>query len=343
MVLLYHGWFQHLFALDSPLYWLAYPGFQGFTGVHLFLLLSGFCIHARVASGGSTGGFFTFWRRRLTRLYPPYLASVALSYLVLLRPGWAALAIHLIFLFPFFPTRLWNTGNLVYWTLALEEQLYLLYWPLLWLRRRLPMRAVLSLTLVVTLAWRAVAVFALGSRPPMWLTPAEYEGALAAQSGWAWLTLAPARWFEWVLGAALAEQYFRGHVVLRPFLTLAALVVALAGQRSPLGWVVTDPAWGVFYLGLFAWVLQKNWHWRPLAAVGIFSYSLYLVHVPFLSLVQPLLTLVLPDSLAYPLGCALVLPPAYLFYLLVERPAIRASKRAPGKEKASRDREGLPT
>lgn len=342
MVLLYHGWFGPLITQIRPdFFWLAYPAWQGFTGVHLFLLLSGFCIHARAAGTGRARPFLDFWRRRLTRLYPPYLAAVLLSFLMLSGPGrnelGVALAIHATFLFPFFPVSVWNSGNIVFWTLALEEQLYLLYSPFLWLRRRLSLQGVVAIALGVTLIFRALAVFWQQARTPMWSTPVEFLGALPEQGGVAWLTLGPARWFEWVLGAALAESYFRGRLRftrLTGLLSLLALAAALAGQWSRPGWVLTDPCWGLFYLGLCAWTLtrkpeQLSAHpfWRAAARVGLYSYSLYLVHVPVLDLLQPALLTLIPQALALPLSCLLVLPCAYLFYRVFERPALNWSRQ----------------
>ncbi|MCE7872634.1 acyltransferase, partial [bacterium CPR1] len=241
------------------------------------------------------------------------------------------------FTLPFFPVTLWNSGNIVFWTLALEEQLYLLYSPFLWLRKRLSLTGVVAVVLGVTLFFRAIAVYGLQARTPMWSTPVEFLGALSAQGGAAWLTLGPARWFEWVLGAALAERYFQGRLRFSRWVGLASLVAlaaALAGQWSRPGWVLTDPCWGVFYLGVCAWTLTREperlsslLFWRAASQVGLYSYSLYLVHVPVLDLLQPALGTLIPQALALPLGCLLVLPCAYGFSLLFERPALEWSRR----------------
>src|SRR5437868_13273489 len=55
----------------------------GYTSVFLFFVISGFCIHlhwtkARAAGRAATIDFIPFWRRRLWRLYPPYLLALAL-------------------------------------------------------------------------------------------------------------------------------------------------------------------------------------------------------------------------------------------------------------------------
>src|SRR5690242_5231021 len=50
----------------------------GYLGVPLFFVISGFCIHMAAASGRPLRPL-DFWKRRLRRLYPPYLASLLFS------------------------------------------------------------------------------------------------------------------------------------------------------------------------------------------------------------------------------------------------------------------------
>src|SRR2546428_2282337 len=69
------------------------PFDYGRQGVTLFLVISGFCIHLTVAKklAGGQGvacNWAAFWRRRFHRLYPPYLAAIAVSLLCVLAVGW---------------------------------------------------------------------------------------------------------------------------------------------------------------------------------------------------------------------------------------------------------------
>src|SRR5947209_7676075 len=68
---------QAALASALPVFVTAITDYGRF-GVHLFLIISGFCIHLRVARGGGTAGVdvVRFWRRRLTRLYPPYFVAL---------------------------------------------------------------------------------------------------------------------------------------------------------------------------------------------------------------------------------------------------------------------------
>src|SRR5678815_655744 len=59
----------------------------GYIGVFLFFVISGFCIHLQWAKARATQQpqsiqFGSFWRRRIRRLYPPYLIAFGLFLLM---------------------------------------------------------------------------------------------------------------------------------------------------------------------------------------------------------------------------------------------------------------------
>ena len=154
-------------ARDAPwLVALGVPAAMGFSGVYLFFVISGFCIHLTWARRRAEGqeptiDFLAFWRRRIWRLYPPYFVALSLFLLLLWIEG-----------APFFRTQraAWDVGlhlflvqnvdpsssgsiNSVFWTLAVEEQLYLAYFLLLALRRRLGWSATLGICLAARVGW----------------------------------------------------------------------------------------------------------------------------------------------------------------------------------------------
>ncbi len=117
-------------------WWLSWSGRYGYTGVYIFFVISGFIIPYSLYRGGYTlRNFGRFVVKRGIRLYPPYLISIPISLLAanfVLRPlapgsiihvGGRQLLYHLFFLNDLAGAP-WI--NVVYWTLAIEWQWYLL-------------------------------------------------------------------------------------------------------------------------------------------------------------------------------------------------------------------------
>jgi len=152
-VVFYHAVWQSSSAVPGNLFrWpvksLQFLSSFGYIGVFLFFVISGFCIHLQWAKSRANGQphsiqFGSFWRRRLRRLYPPYLIAFALF---LLMAAFSTginfthffaydVVMHLLMLHNLDPNTCYSING-VFWTLAIEEQLYLAYFLLLFLRTR---------------------------------------------------------------------------------------------------------------------------------------------------------------------------------------------------------------
>jgi len=308
---------------------------QGRLGVNLFLIASGFAIHMRAATDRELG-FLAFWKRRLVRLYPPYLLVVALSAagaIAVGKFGGESLAVDLlllVFLLQNTTRAAWHIENGPLWTLALEEQLYLLYSPLLALRKRAGWAVAIGVVAGATVAWRLAGET---------LIPIEWR--------FHWFLIGPARWLEWALGA-LAAEAFVGKVKLPSFassplafaLFLAAAEAADCTPRDSLvgaaAHVVADPLYGIAFFSLVTrMVARPNDAWsegggRKLVAIGLFSYSLYLLHVPVMGLAKIIgFHLHIPTWGVFALRAALPFPIAWGFHRAVERPFMERSRRLP--------------
>lgn len=336
----------------------------GYAGVFLFFVISGFCIHlsqarARAAGLAARVEFRPFWRRRVRRLYPPYLAALLLSLAVaaatvglpLTRHFTWDVASHLLMVHNFDPRTCYSISS-VFWTLAVEEQLYLAYFLLLSLRGRRGWRATLAVCFAARAAWLALTV-ALRETAGVELPFAES---------------AAAHWFAWALGALAVESAY-GLVALprwcrdlrvgaAALAAAAALAYAQDAADLPRGpqeavWLLLHPAWSFgFFVLLNRAVASERGRARGfgpprafawLAAVGVVSYSLYLTHPLVLLLAWRVEWVPLPPLAIYLLVVApLCLAFAWLFFQLFERPFLARPARgaaAFGRGDAARPRD----
>jgi len=278
----------------------------GFVGVDVFFVISGYLITAMLLQDIAAKRFsiLDFYVRRARRILPALLAVVAATLLAgffLLPPNeleQVAKAARRIAVFAsnhlFWQTQndywqqsaLANQPLLHTWSLAVEEQFYLIMpWLLLLcfkLKQRLGVLSVLSLL--------GAASLAMGQ---YWLT-----GQAAAA-----FYLLPSRAFELLVGATLAvvlQQGNRQSVFVNQW--IGSIGFAFIGasiffyhEKMPFpGVAALLPCLGaaaVIYAGAanhsdqISWVnrLLKN---RGLVFVGLMSYSLYLWHWPVLVLVR---------------------------------------------------------
>ena len=341
----------------------------GFAGVNLFLVISGFAIHYIWAARGDSASFSVpaFWRRRLWRLYPTYIAVVVIAVVY-------AVATHDV---GHSMTRNWPLGGgevpdalliggqlllvgagmlavpfvEVAWTLGLELQLYAAYSAF---ARRLraigPVRLV-AIAFGVAVAWRLGSMLILDPGPGERLLNAPRVHARHLYL----LNQIPGRWFEWMLGLLAAEAWFGRvrlpwwcrRVEVGAVLLVAAYLVtrhpAGAGEVGGRGYVATeiirDPLYGLAFFVLLNWLIRLELR-RPallttppaaaLASVGIFSYSLYLLHTTAISVFSHVFAGHPGASVLWYLGAlAASLASAWVFFRLVESRFLRLPSARP--------------
>lgn len=334
--------------------WLAVPVravvHYGYISVFLFFVISGFCIHlhwAKAQAAGKTASlaFIPFWRRRLHRLYPPYLFALALFLIVAAVADGVAFTrfylydtvLHLLMLHNFDSHTAYGING-VFWTLALEEQLYLAYFLLLFLRRRWGWRTTLACCAGARVGWLVLSL-AIKNHYGFFLPVNE---------------AAAAHWFTWALGAVSVEAAC-GLLVLprwcrswRIGLMALAAAAGLAYLQENIGmtwyvhdavWLLTHPLWAI---GLFILVNRvvaaeltgRLWRnaprlWRWGASVGLFSYSLYLTHELVMLEIWRFTGRGLPGFVvAILLMTPLSVAAAYLFFWFCERPFLPRSAAA---------------
>ncbi len=327
-VVLYHVYSKNLlpmsgYRLPEPLHAI---GDNGNLGVYIFFVISGFVIAQSIRGSHITPRFVGWFAlRRSLRLDPPYWATIAamiaLSYVSgrvqrdhapLPLPTWDAVVAHLLYLQGFlgYPQIVG-----VFWTLCYELQFYLALvvvtgvWQ--WLRPGLRTRWIGFGPLWVASLWCVT------------VSPDPAGEALFVY-GWPYFFLGVAvNWVHngdetpYVLAIVAA-----GTVALLPFAPLKAgiaLVTAAAIYQVSISDRLTSLTLG-----------------RPLQYLGRISYSLYLVHMLIgtpivrfglrhLGPVHFTTAVVLTC-----LGVAASVAAAHVMYVVVERPAVRWSRRLRG-------------
>jgi len=309
----------------------AFVAILGWSGVDLFFVLSGFLITGiLIDARGSDRYFRSFYARRTLRIFPLYYLVVFLSMLVLpLFPRW-----HTLLAGPerFEQWAYWTYlvnfavavrdqfrhGILdVAWSLAIEEQFYLVWAAVVWLIPPRWLGALCAAIVIAVPAARAIAIADAANPIDVYVLPHYRADTLALGGLLAWLVRrgwldALAGVAPWTLVAALAgavacavadqTAFWWGPHTQRLGYSLfaftgAALIVA----------AVTRPE-----ASRFPRALSAGW----LRAFGKYSYCMYLIHLPVSRTVQEFV--IAGDE--FPLVFGSLLPAQVGYYVLATAP-----------------------
>ncbi len=308
----------------------------GHIAVDVFIVVSGFCLMLPIARRGDRmPPLREFFTRRARRILPPYYASLLLSCLFIVTVAHAATGTvwdnSLPLTLPQFLAHLslvhdlplgLRGGSINYplWSIAVECQVYLFLPLIVPSLRRIGTAWTLAWTVGLGLLAHVASHGRLDSATP-WYLGLFTLGAVAARETLSrprpfWRPLANGLWVLVVLAIAAKGKLF--FAAYSPYLdTLiglaAALTMAAIYQDAPLQ-----------KSRLTRWL-----SWPPLVRVGLFSYSLYLVHAPLLHAADLVLTRLfhpgpVPMFLLLLASSPLVVAAAYGFHLLFERPFLTA-------------------
>jgi peptidoglycan/LPS O-acetylase OafA/YrhL len=305
------------------------PGFThaGQVGVTLFFVLSGFLITALLLGDWREHaqiGFAGFYMRRGLRLLPALVAMLAVVTPLMALTGhdWVQATLPALLYYA-------NWAQVVAgqipvlghtWTLSIEEQFYIV-WPALLLALLVTFRGI---------KWPIVilcggAVIAIVARILLWEPTVEgffrvFYGSdtradallLGCALGFIF-SRRPVKPPKWVVGAAVATGVL---CIVTPSLGFLAVVGLTAVAIASL-----------VLVALAATTVGGMLDWAPLVWFGTASYSLYLWHVPILSLIRE-------SSLGHSLlgtaaAAVLTLAAAAISRKFVELPALRLRPRAP--------------
>ena len=264
----------------------------GRLGVDFFFVLSGFLItrsllRARTEHPQERWALWaSFHGRRMRRIFPVFYMTLALVFLGLPSERTIAMLWHACFLtnwYFIFQGHYLGAGAHL-WALAVEQQYYLLWPPIILFVPRRQLRAAALFMILLGIIFRGLAgLYAWPSIIFDVATPSAFEAMGCGAVLSLWMTLrenTPARSALWIslLGLSgllllLLRIIFQG---TRPGDLLSLLTTEL--DRSLLiTWVIAQAVWGI--PGPIGRVLES----APARALGAWSYAIYICHNFFLT------------------------------------------------------------
>lgn len=270
--------------------------FYGSAGVIAFFVISGFCVHYPYRECRETN-WLSYVSRRYLRIGIPMFAAY-----------WVA--------------RYFGVSGIeegIMWTLRCELAYYTVYPALVKARDRWSWNAVLGASLAL---WAPFLIARLVLHISM---PDDLYRCVAGLPCW-------------ILGAKLAESDVRlPHLVSlaeiwawRLGVWALAFTMSFLHFHSPLNGDLTHT---LFAFPVYGWLRREIERYDAtgrvsalLAAAGLWSYSLYVMHVPGLAISEPANYVNIGLILNWARRIVIILAMSYAFYLLVERPSHRLAR-----------------
>lgn len=324
----------------------------GFIGVDVFFVISGYLISTIIFENLDKGTFsFTeFYSRRIRRIFPALLlvliACFAFGWFALLADEYKQLGKHIAAGAGFISNfTLWNEAGyfdnltetkplLHLWSLAIEEQFYIVWPLLLWLAWKRKFN-LLTITIVV-----AIASFVLNIKGikqdivATFYSPQTRFWELLSGSLLAWITLYKKDTFtnvklkldDWLSCIVHSEKQEANSKTLSNVLSFIGLLLLVYGfwrinkeLSFPGQWALVPVLGAVLIItaGSKAWVNRTILSNKVAVWFGLISYPLYLWHWPILSFAH----IVQSDSRNIRIAAVVLsILLAWLTYKLIERP-----------------------
>jgi peptidoglycan/LPS O-acetylase OafA/YrhL len=273
---------------------------QGWMAVDCFFVLSGYLITSiLLANRDDPHYFFNFYARRSLRIWPIYyltllLVMVAYRFMPTNYPINAGIIVQY---FTYTQHVQWIWFDPEYhairaydhtWTLAIEEQFYML-WPLL---VRTAMRRGLA-SICITIAAGSVFLRHIGMSPEV--LPARCDGFALGSL----LALAMSGRYAFAEGRGIRLRI----MLMAVMIAGSTVALSLLGPREMPAFLgeYLFPSWNywaigpinVLFFGLIGIVILnagREWlaflRWHPLVYIGTISYGLYLYHIPVMYAVE---------------------------------------------------------
>lgn len=250
---------------------------QGWIGVELFLVISGFLIHFTYLQSQNSFKWNTFFSKRFWRIYPPYLLVLLFFFINridLSKSGLTDFFSHVILIHNLNDNTFFSL-NPSFWSIALEVQLYFIY--------------PIYITFIKHIGSTKTTIFLLLTTILFCLIGYVYNIDTLSFG-----TFVLKFWFTWAAGALLAGRYyqekrlFKKPVIWFSLFYILFFVFKLFHFSS---YFILIPA-TLSCLALMEVILYGNFIdnfainksiFKWLSYIGLISYSVYLIHQPYLN------------------------------------------------------------
>lgn len=329
----------------------AYPSMLpgGFTGVDIFFVISGFLITSIIVGALLRGkfSFARFYARRVRRIFPALLAVLVFC----LGIGWlyctadeyrmlgkhvaagAAFISNLAFMLEsgYFDIAAETKPLLHLWSLGVEEQFYMILPPLLWLAWRLRAGMLFAVVVVAAISFGLAVVGPLDP-PVRFFSPLTRFWELMLGSVLALLQIGASNDGHKLIGvstrrtvtsiARFSTPRARSLLSFACLLGIALSIVLVTRTKPVPGWWTLLPVLSAVLLiavGPRAWANRTLLACKPMVAIGLISYPLYLWHWPLL-VFATLLEGTRPSILHRLVAILLAFALSIATYFVIERP-----------------------
>ena len=327
--------------------WIGYstaPFSLGWFGVHLFFVVSGYCIHRSAsreyAKGGGVNWGRFFWRR-FWRIYPVYVCAFFATIAVDVWSG----ALNIEYFFS--PSGAYDVllslltlqglfgdvigSNVIFWTLTIEIHIYLFYPIIFYMRRVLGNFYTCLLLFLLSFSYILFDIYfgVSAALPPVAGPTAVFLPFL----------------FMWYCGAAVGElestdldRLLNNGVVAISFSIIGIIGILLVESGSShLFLLACMPlSFGAVYIFMLMRTLLEALSGgfpligHVLKSIGERSYSLYATHIVSFGLVLNITEFEKSDNILYTFLFVIAsLIFSFVFYVVVERPSIMLSQSYP--------------
>lgn len=265
--------FHFLQVINLPYPYSQFISFGG-TGVHLFVLLSGFGLYLSYLKKPTN--YFTFLKKRISKIYIPYVVIVILSALIslvipLYKNSLYAFGGH-VFLYKMFDESIVGSYGYPLWFISMIIQFYIIFIPLAHIFKKLKPNHFILFGVAGSVLW-IITVLALGK-----------------ESLRVWNSFFLQFLWEFVIGMVLALKYTQNNykfefkisniTLLIIGIVSCALYGLIAIEGGWIGKMVNDvPALiGYSAIAVFVYRLNIKRVNRFFIYSGHISFSLYLLH-----------------------------------------------------------------